>query len=476
MLPIDPIEMLEELDKHIVGQEDAKKKLVKTLLFNFQRLLLDEEERKKIRKKNILLMGPTGSGKTEIARKLSEILGLPFCRVSATSITMTGFKGDDPSDIISVYLLNEVKANFDKYLRNYIKIEAARKAMQRLKDEGDFQRFYEERKRIKEEQKRLNSENANEENYDERREIQEEELYFELSKVDLSDLELGMEELIDEEDFNETNEEITKITDDDLRELECFDFGSNEREKPGKIDLLTKFRNYYEEEIRKLEELIEKGRISRTSKKWLKLLMESAVIFIDEFDKLFSASREKYVREFYLGVQKHLLTIVEGCNIILEKDRDFQVDTTNMTFIGAGTFEGVESEDLISELKGRFPVCIQIRKLNFKDYLTMVKRNDGGIEYLRTLFPECDISITDSALREIAKWCDELNRKEYLGARRLDEIEQMIHEYVTDLILLKKKNSIKITKKIVTSLLKKHTEKSLFDKEDNSVSIRIGFV
>jgi len=481
MLPIDLTEMLKGLDKYIVGQENAKKKLVKTLLFNFQRLLLDEEERKRVRKRNIILMGPTGSGKTEMARILSEILGLPFCRVSATDFTMTGFKGDDPTDVISVHLLNEVKSNFEKYLKGYMRVEAARRAMERLRNDEDFQAFC---------RRELNNREEDHNEDDSELPINEEELYLEILDWESEQAAVELEkilELISEEDLEEDDdvdneqrilkdkEEEEKLNYDDTFDLESERILQQRKEKNKKVDWSARFRRYYEEELVKLFDLVEKRQITSADKKWLKRLMESSVVFIDEFDKLFSVRLREDIEGFYLGVQKHFLTLVEGCTVTI-KSLSIAVDTTNITFIVAGTFENVDSQDLISELKGRFPVHIQVKELVYKDYLKIVRENEVGLKCLRTLYPECNISITDSALREIAKWCDKLNKKEYLGARRLDEIEQVIYEYVTDLILFEKKDDIKITKKTVNSLLKKHFENSLFDKKDNSASVRIGFV
>lgn len=430
----NPQKILQELNKYVIGQEEAKKSLIKTLVFNIGRLSLKEEDRKEIKKKNVLLIGPTGSGKTEIARKLSEILGLPFCRVSATSFTLAGYKGNDPEDIISKYLYNDVKANYEKYSRNYLRIEAARRARERVEE-------YIEEKEI---ERILDKES------EEARRLLAEELDLVTSNT---------------------------IAGNSIREdVNLFEIFEGRESKESEEDRLRKeisriFYKYFSEELKKLNRSNRPYGIANR-KDLFKTLMESSIIFIDEFDKIFLGAEDGNIKEFYSELQKQLLTLVEGCTVNIENEEVSQVSTEDITFIGAGTFENVDSDRLIPELKGRFPVKIRLNKLSYKDYRNILEKSKGGIIYFCAIYPYLNIKITKNALNEMARICDELNKKEYLGARRIDQIEQVLFDYVSDLIAFGNISDIKIDRRTIRKL----TSKLFNENSKNTIKSLIGFI
>lgn len=458
---LDPALILKKLDERVFGQERAKKDLTKVVFLNLTRLFLTEEQRKIFKKKNVLLVGPTGSGKTELARVLVEILGIPFCRVSATDFTLTGYKGSDPEEIITVHLYGEVLANLDRYWENFSKLLALRETYYMLLESSN--------KQISEYMIRNNIKILNlAEFVIEDTERKEKDSYKEQEKKEEQIfLDDSWEEIIfTSEDIKELKREFEKITE----ELSELDISSNLTE-----DTFRKIvREQYKKELKKLNRLRKDEKI--------KYLMEYAVIFIDEFDKLFLKGYS--IEDFYGNLQKQLLTLIEG-KIIRKGSESSKVgyhlgkpvSTENMTFIAAGTFADVNSDDLIGELKGRFPVITTVERLSFESYLRILEKKFEHNSIFKDLRSKWSVKITMSAIRELAMACQKLNEIEYLGARRVEQLEYLVMNYISDKLLLEGREKVIVNAKVVRKLLKSHLSFDILDREKEKESYpRLGFV
>ena len=211
--------------------------------------------------------------------------------------------------------------------------------------------------------------------------------------------------------------------------------------------------------------------------------MEYSIVFIDEFDKLFLKGH-KEVEGFYKNLQKQLLTLIEGKFIRGGSESNktgyrlgVPVSTENITFIAAGTFADVNSNDLIGKLKGRFPVITTIEELKFDSYLRILEKRFKGSSIFGELSGKWNVKVKPSALKYLAAVCEELNEKEYLGARRVDQLEYLIMNYINEQIFFKKREKVVITVEIVKKLLESHLSFDVLDEgKEEKTCLRVGFV
>lgn len=467
---LDHAFIFRKLDEYVFGQEEAKKNLTNTIFMNLIRILLDEKQRKKFKKKNVLLIGPTGSGKTELARALAEILGIPFCRVSATDFTLTGYKGSDPEEMITVHLYNEVRANLDKYWENFSKLLAIRETYSTLLNSSnkDIVEFM-----VKNNVKPLDlgkivmEDTEREEKSSPKKQVEEiDQAFFDIDDDSWEEIVLTPEEM-------EKIEEAVLMIEEELWLEEQVD---NNTKIDITKDVFKRFvKEQYEEALRRLEHLGKGEKI--------KYLMEYSIMFIDEFDKLFLKGNRD-VEDFYKNLQKQLLTLIEGKLIRGGSESNktgyclgLPVSTENITFIAAGTFVDVNSDDLIGELKGRFPVITTIEELKFDSYLRILEKRFKGSSIFSELSGKWNVKVKPSALKYLAAVCEELNEKEYLGARRVDQLEYLIMNYINEQIFFEKKEEVIITVKTVKKLLGFHLSFDVLDKgKEEKIYSRVGFV
>lgn len=460
MKELTPREIVEELDKYIVGQERAKKAVAIAIRNRYRRNLLEEDFKEEVRPKNILMIGPTGVGKTEIARRLSKLIQAPFVKVEATKFTEVGYVGRDVDSMVrdlvevSVQIVKEeeIIKVFDKG-----KAIAENRIIELLVP-------YPKQKRSTDNPLEMLFGNLE---VDDKNDKNEEYIYIKNNRDELKkrlergELEDQLVEIELEESLNSTVEFFSELG------IEEFNINMNDmledlipkKKKKKKITVREARKILEAQEAQKLidmDEVVEKG---------IKRAEESGIIFIDEIDKIAGSNYSSGPDVSREGVQRDILPIIEGSTIVTKYG---PVKTDHILFIAAGAFHVSKVSDLIPEIQGRFPIRVELDNLteeNFKEILT--KPKNALIKQYQLLLKTEDINLTftKDAIEEIARFSYISNEQyENIGARRLHTvIEKLLEEisfYAPD---LEEKNIIidaeYVKKKFINDLQQKDISK-----------------
>ncbi|WP_080846455.1 HslU--HslV peptidase ATPase subunit [Cytobacillus gottheilii] len=423
---LTPRQIVDRLDQYIIGQKDAKKAVAVALRNRYRRALLDEELRDEISPKNILMIGPTGVGKTEIARRMAKLVGAPFVKVEATKFTEVGYVGRDVESMVrdlvetSVRLVKEEKMasvkeraeeNANRRLVSLLvpsskKNTAYKNPLEMLFGGGNDQT----------EQEQSNNEDIS---------LQEKR------KVIKMKLELG--ELENEMITVEVEEQQPSMF-DMLQGSGMEQMGMNmqdalsgfmpKKKKKRKLTVREARKVLTNEEAQKLIDMDEVGQeaVFRAE--------QSGIIFIDEIDKIASknsgGSSADVSRE---GVQRDILPVVEGSTVVTKYG---SVKTDHVLFMAAGAFHIAKPSDLIPELQGRFPIRVELTKLTVDDFFKILVEPDNALikQYQALLETEgIQIEFSDDAIRRIAQFAFDVNQNtDNIGARRLHTILEKLLE------------------------------------------------
>ncbi len=422
MEQLTPKEIVNELNKYIIGQDSAKKAVAVALRNRYRRSRLSEELRAEVTPKNIIMQGPTGVGKTEIARRLAKLVKAPFVKVEATKYTEVGYVGRDVESMIrdlvetSVRLVKEEK--FEQ-----VKTQATDIANQKIRDI-----MYSKNKLVKSEEP---------ENY-------RETLLAEIAagKHDDDIIEIEMVEA------PKTIEIMGAPQDSNLTEM--FSGFLPKRKKLRKISVKMARKNIVNEESSRLidSDAVNEEGVYRAE--------QEGIIFIDEIDKIAMArghgSGPDVSRE---GVQRDILPFVEGCTVSTKYGT---IRTDYILFIAAGAFHISKVEDLIPELQGRFPIRVELTNLTQKDFLKILTQPKNAItkQHIQLLrVDNIDLSFEPEALEEIARIAELENvSKENIGARRLHTIlEALLQEVSFEASGKHPMTEVKVTKEFVQRVL-----------------------
>ena len=464
-----PKQIVAELDKYIIGQDEAKKYVAIALRNRYRRSQLSEQMREEISPKNILMMGPTGVGKTEIARRLAKLMDAPFVKVEATKFTEVGYVGRD----------------VDSMIRDLVEASMRLSKQKRMDDNSEMAEKIAEELIVKsiipggpETEKKNGVQLGNifgMPNYKSQKQEYEEnkEKEFEQSK-EFSDIKMARDQVREQLRAGLLDDTIVEIEVDDVPKTNqldtqnegmiaignIFDNMMPKKTKKKKCKVKDAKRILKEQEAQKLIDM------DQVTDEALENAEQNGIIFIDEIDKIASGnamhSGADVSRE---GVQRDILPIVEGSVV---NTKYGPVKTDHMLFIGAGAFHVSKPSDLIPELQGRFPINVELKNLDKEDFVKILTVPQNAVTKQQKALLETEnvsVEFTDDAIDEIANLAYLMNEEtENIGARRLHTIIEILLEDISYNLPDDSIKNIKIDRKDVQEKLKEKIKEVDVDK------------
>jgi len=420
-MDLTPRQIVEELDKYIIGQDQAKKIVAIALRNRLRRRRLSPGLQEEVYSKNIIMMGPTGVGKTEIARRLSRLTNAPFIKVEATKFTEVVYVGRDVESIIRD--LVDIAINIVRAVKTQeVRERAVKMARERILDimcEDDEDSEFED---FDEQPRSRSRQRANSASRRLRRKLEKK-----LDEGLLEDMEIDIEPEDSSPPFDPFNGGGLSMDDMQAHLRHLLDQLGPDGTSMKRLPVRDAREILIKEEI---NNLIDKDNLHREA---IRLTEQSGLVFIDEIDKI--AGRESpgaspnVSRE---GVQRDLLPIVEGCTV---STRYGAVSTDHILFIAAGAFHMTSPSDLIPELQGRFPLRVELNALGIEEYRKILSepQNSLTLQYKALLATDgVNLDFTPDGIYEIARAAYEVNqRSENIGARRLYTIMEKLLEDVS---------------------------------------------
>jgi len=404
-----PREIVQELDKHIIGQSDAKRAVAIALRNRWRRLQVSEELRNEITPKNILMIGPTGVGKTEIARRLAHLANAPFIKVEATKFTEVGYVGKDVEAIVRDLVDTSVKMTREQ-------------AMQRVKSRAEDAAYERVLDALLPRPRGIGF--ANEPQPEEAESSKtRQKLRYQLVHGELNDREI---------EFDITAHFGVEIMtppgmEDMASQLQgMFQNLSGGKKQKRKMKIRDALPLLIEDEAAKLvnDEEIKQQALENAE--------QNGIVFIDELDKVCRRSEYTGADVSREGVQRDLLPLVEGCTV---STRNGMVKTDHMLFIASGAFHLARPSDLIPELQGRLPIRVELRALEVEDFTRILTEPQASLteQYTALMKTEgVEISFTEDGVRRIAEISFQVNEStENIGARRLHTVMERLLDAIS---------------------------------------------
>ena len=423
MTELTPREIVSELDKFIIGQEPAKRAVAVALRSRWRRKKVESPLKEEIYPKNILMIGPTGVGKTEISRRLSKLAGAPFVKVEATKFTEVGYVGRDVEQIVRD-LVDSAMIMIREKMRKDVEAKAHAQAEKRVL-------AY------------LTGENAREQT-------------IEMFKKKLRDGLLDDKEI--EIDLNETANplslfEIPGQPGNSMGMMnlnEVFGKALGKRTKKIKLRIADSYDLLTKEEA---DKLLDEDTIT---KKAIESVEENGIVFLDEIDKICARAEMKSADVSREGVQRDLLPLIEGTTVSTKYG---PIRTDHILFIASGAFHIVKPSDLLPELQGRLPVRVELSALTEKDFINILKETENSLtkQYTALMLTEgIELTFEESGIRSLAKIAADINATvENIGARRLYTILEKVFENLSFSAPDQKTKTVKIDTNFVKTNLDK---------------------
>ncbi len=400
---LTPREIVQQLDKHVIGQADAKKAVAIALRNRIRRQKLDSEMAEEVMPKNILMMGPTGVGKTEVARRLAKLANSPFIKIEATKFTEVGYVGRDVDSMIrdlvevAIDMLREEKLD-------QIAERAEANAEERMLDilmpplkEG------EESESIERTREKLRSQ------------LREGKLDDRMVEIDVRERNMPVEIV--------TNTGVEEM-DINLRDMLPGLFGGKNRRRKMRVAEGLDYLISEEE-----QKLIDMDQITRQA---IERVEQSGIIFLDEMDKIAGREGGRGPDVSREGVQRDILPIVEGTTV---NTRYGMIRTDHILFVAAGAFHVSKPSDLIPELQGRFPIRVEMKALTTEDFFRILTEPKNALIKQYTALMDTEgirLKFSNDAISEIAAVASQVNEDtENIGARRLHTIMERLLEEVS---------------------------------------------